>query len=139
LVVPCALVQVVPQAPQLVTVEFRFVSQPLAALPSQLPKPELHVGTQLPAVHVVEPFAFVQAVPQAPQFAVEVFRFASQPVEARPSQLPKPVLQVTEHDPSAHDAVPLVPLQAVPQAPQFAVDVSVLVSQPFELFESQLP
>lgn len=37
--------QVVPQAPQLEFVVFRLVSQPLSALPSQLPKPVLQLPT----------------------------------------------------------------------------------------------
>jgi hypothetical protein len=56
----------------------------LTALPSQLANPAAHVGTQVPLAHVVVPFAFEQTVPHAPQFAVLVFRFASQPSAALP-------------------------------------------------------
>jgi hypothetical protein len=117
-----------------------LVSQPLLGLPSQLAKPAAQVGTHAPAVHTVVPFAFVQAAPQALQFAALVFRFASQPFAALPSQLPKPVL----HAPSTHAlAEQLAPAfanaQTVPQAPQFAADVVRFVSQPFVGSPSQLP
>ena len=55
------------QLPQLVTLLLKFASQPLLAMPSQLPNPAVHVGTQTPAVQVVEPFALVHAVAQLPQ------------------------------------------------------------------------
>jgi hypothetical protein len=73
---------------------FRLVSQPLFGFPSQFAKPEAHVGAHVPLLHVVAPFAFVHETPQAPQFVALVFRFASQPLAALPSQFPKPVLQV---------------------------------------------
>jgi hypothetical protein len=63
----------------------------------------------------------------------------SHPVEAWPSQLPKPVLQAIVQAPREHPAEPFVPLQTVPQAPQFEAFVSVLVSQPFVALASQLP
>jgi hypothetical protein len=87
----------VPQAPQLVAVDVRSVSQPFVALPSQLPHPPLQAGAQEPELQLVVPCALVHALLQAPQFAVEVFRFASQPVEAKPSQLPYPELQAIAH------------------------------------------
>jgi hypothetical protein len=138
-VVPCAFVQACPQAPQLVTLVFRFASHPFGRFESQFPKPALQVGTQPPVVHTLVPFAARHAVPQAPQLAVAVFRFTSQPVDARPSQFPKPALQATAQDPSAQLAVPLVPLHTVGHVPQCATDVSVFVSQPFEETASQLP
>ena len=70
-----------------------LVSQPLTALPSQLPKPALHVGTHAPDVQVVEPFAFTHCVVQAPQLERLVLVLVSQPFEALPSQLPKPAVQ----------------------------------------------
>jgi hypothetical protein len=138
-VVPCAFVHAIPQPPQLVMLVLKFASQPLLALPSQLPKPALHVGTQTPVVQVVDPLAFVQALPHAPQFDTEVFVLASQPVDASPSQLPKPVLQAIVHAPREQPADPFVPLQTVPHAPQFDTFVSVLVSQPLFGLLSQLP
>jgi hypothetical protein len=49
------------------------------------------------------------------------------------------VLQAIEQEPSEQLGVPLVPLQAVPHAPQFETLVSVFVSQPVEPMVSQLP
>ncbi len=86
-VVPLALLQLVPHAPQLVTVVLRFVSQPLFLLPSQLPKPALHTGAQMPAAHDVDPFALTQAVAQLPQLPRLVWVFTSQPLLGFPSQL----------------------------------------------------
>jgi hypothetical protein len=133
------LVQAVPQPPQLVTLVLKFASQPLLALPSQLPNPELHVGTHTPVVHAVDPLGLVQPLPQEPQFDRDVFVLTSQPVDARPSQFPNPVLQAMVHAPSEHPGEPFVPLHADPQAPQCAALVSVLVSQPFTALPSQLP
>jgi hypothetical protein len=131
--------QVTPQAPQLVRV-WVLVSQPLLGLPSQLAKPAAHDGTHAPAVHTKVPFAFVQAAAHAPQFVVLVFRFASQPFAALPSQLPKPTL----HAPSTHaDAEQLAPAfaneQALPHAPQLVAVLVRFVSHPFVGSPSQLP
>jgi hypothetical protein len=52
--VPWALVQAVPQAPQLVS-EFKGVSQPLFLLPSQSPQPEAQLGAQPFVVHSFSP------------------------------------------------------------------------------------
>jgi hypothetical protein len=96
-----------------------FVSQPLVGLPSQLPKPAAQLGAQTPAVQVVEPLALVQPLPQAPQCAVVLFRFVSQPLlRALLSQLPQPALQVIEQAPSEQEALPFVLLQALLQVPQ---------------------
>jgi hypothetical protein len=119
---------------------FKLVSQPFAALPSQFANPDAHVGTHAPAVHVVVPFAFAQTFPQAPQFATLVFRFASQPSAATPSQFPKPALQVRiPHVPDEHVGVAFRREQALPQLPQFATLLCVFVSQPFVASPSQLP
>ena len=57
-----------PQAPQLFPSVFSFTSQPLAALPSQSPKPVVHVATaQLPAVHEAVALVRLQTVAQPPQ------------------------------------------------------------------------
>ncbi len=48
--------QAVPQLPQLVTLVLKFASQPLLALPSQLPNPPVHVGTHTPVVQTFVPF-----------------------------------------------------------------------------------
>ena len=131
--------QATPQAPQLVSV-FRLVSQPLVASPSQFANPVAQVGTQAPAVQVEVPFAFEHTVPQVPQFAGLVFRFASQPLAATPSQFPKPALHVRmPHVPDEHVSVAFRSEQTVPQLPQFAVLLCVFVSQPLVASPSQLP
>lgn len=115
------------------------VSQPFTALPSQLPKPALQTGVHTLETQLVVPWVFWQFVPHVPQFAVVLVRFTSQPVDAKPSQLPKPALQAIEQVPLPHEGVPFVLLHAWPQPPQWAVDVFVFVSQPFTALPSQLP
>lgn len=90
-------VQSLPHMPQCDVVSSR-VSQPLAAVLSQSPKPALQVPTpQVPLTHAAVPFGTAaQVLPQAPQFDV-VPRLASQPFAAVRSQSPKPLLQVKEH------------------------------------------
>jgi hypothetical protein len=133
-----ANVQVVPHAPQLVTVAFRFVSQPFAPLPSQSPQPALQLGTHAPVVQAVVPCAFAQAFPQDPQLATVVFRFVSQPSDAIPLQLPKPTLQAPRvQTPPGQVSAALARLQTTPQPPQ-SVSVVVLFSQPLEAMPSQL-
>ena len=62
---------VAPQAPQWVTLDVVFVSQPLVALLSQLPKPAPQVKPQVPEPQVVVALARAgHALPQRPQFAV---------------------------------------------------------------------
>jgi hypothetical protein len=56
-----------------------------------------------------------------------------------PSQLPKFALHVIAQAPAAHVAVPLLLLQALPHAPQFAGLVCVFTSQPFDAAPSQFP
>jgi hypothetical protein len=136
---PCALEQAMPHPPQLLMFVAKTASQPLTALPSQLPVPALHTGLHAPAEHDVVPFGFVQFVPQAPQLPVLVFVFVSQPFDTLASQFPKPALQAIEQEPSAQPAVPFVLLHTVPQPPQFVVLVCVFVSQPLVRLPSQFP
>jgi hypothetical protein len=85
--------QTFPQLPQLLTVVLRFTSHPLAARPSQLPQPALHVKPQVPAAQVAVALGGVaQTLPHAPQLLTVVLRFTSHPLAARPSQLPQPAL-----------------------------------------------
>jgi hypothetical protein len=59
--------RVLPQAPQFKAVS-RGVSQPFMGLPSQSPKPGLHVKPHTPLLHVAVAFAGTgQAFPQRPQ------------------------------------------------------------------------
>jgi hypothetical protein len=88
--VPFAIVHGMPHAPQLVTVVKG--SQPLAALPSQLPKFVLHpVSAQVPVLQLAVPLVRAQAVPQTAQLVL-VFSGVSQP--AALVQLPKPLAHV---------------------------------------------
>jgi hypothetical protein len=83
-----ALVQAVPQAPQLAVSLLRSVSQPLSGSPSQSAYVPVHVGTQAPLLHTVVPLAFVQAFPQLPQLAADVWVSVSQPSATPPLQSP---------------------------------------------------
>lgn len=89
-----------PQAPQFATDVLRFVSQPFAALPSQLPSVDGEQAVVIPHVPPEQvgenPPGAVHALEHEPQRFTFVLRFVSQPLAALPSQLPKPV----EHAPS---------------------------------------
>ncbi|MFO0605277.1 MAG: hypothetical protein U0324_19010 [Polyangiales bacterium] len=123
-----------PQAPQLLLSAARLVSQPLAALPSQLPKPD----EQVPRVQVLDTQEAValgktQRLPQLPQWLTDVRWSTSQPLLTLPSQLPKPEAQAIDtHAPPEHVGAPLVALHGRPQVPQLATSVLVLTSQPSE-------
>jgi hypothetical protein len=89
----------------------RLVSQPLAALPSQLPQEEAQLGTHAPPVQVVVPLGLVQVWPHAPQFELWLSE-VSQPLLTLLSQLPQPTEQLIAHCPVVHEGVPLAPLHA---------------------------
>jgi hypothetical protein len=116
----------------------KFASHPFAALPSQLPNPGLHTGTQLPAEQVVVPFALVHAPPHEPQLAWLVWVLVSQPFVRSPSQLPNPESHEIAQAPLEQLAVPFALLHFVPQLPQFATLEPVFTSQPFVDTLSQL-
>jgi hypothetical protein len=48
----------------------------------------VHVGTQAPLLHVVVPLALLQAFPQLPQCAVDVWVSVSHPSATPPLQSP---------------------------------------------------
>jgi hypothetical protein len=108
-------------------------------VPSQSPKPEVHIATSHePVEQVSVAFGRLQPVPQPPQF-VSVVSGVSHPLLVVPSQLP----QSDTHAPSVH--VPLGQLsaafarsQVAPHEPQFA-SVASEASQPFVSLPSQLP
>jgi hypothetical protein len=86
--VPPVVGHLIPQALQLLISEFRLISQPLVALPSQLAKPALQVPiAQAPALQVAEALAYAQTVLQLLQWAGSDFRLISHPLAAAPSQL----------------------------------------------------
>jgi hypothetical protein len=93
-----------PQLPQFATDDESAVSHPFVPSPSQLPNPALHAPTtQAPPLHEPDALGYMHAFPHAPQFAESVFRFASQPFEVAPSQLPNPLGHVAvTHDPPTH-------------------------------------
>lgn len=130
LVVPLAFTHGALQLPQWLALVFVSTSHPLVAMPSQLARPALQIGWQLPLVHVVEPPGFEHAVPQVPQLLVLVLVLVSQPLFALPSQSPKPALHAMPHVPLVQTGVPFVPLQTLPQPPQWAEFVFRLISQP---------
>jgi hypothetical protein len=71
--VPFTPEQIVPHAPQFAWLVLRFASQPSAALPSQFPKPALHVRMpHVPDEQVAVAFNSEQGTPQPPQCAVLV-------------------------------------------------------------------
>jgi hypothetical protein len=138
LAVPFVELQALVQLPQRLTLVFRLISQPLVTLPSQFPKPALHVIWQAPDTQAAVPLVVLQALLQLPQFEV-VVRLVSQPFARFPSQLPKPALHVMLHTPDAQAAVPLFVLHGALQAPQCRVLVCRLASQPLFALPSQLP
>jgi hypothetical protein len=129
LVVAFGREHVVPHAPQLLLVVSE-VSQPLVALPSQLPHPLLHVPrVQVPVEQLAEAFVRVQVVPQAPQLLLVVSE-VSQPSLASPLQLPQPLLQLEIVQLPVEQLVEAFAAeQPTPQPPQLVLVFSG-VSQP---------
>jgi hypothetical protein len=129
-----------PQAPQL-AVKVRFVSHPLVSLPSQFPKPALHIAaTQRPLLHLAVALARLQRVPQVPQWVIEVRRSVSHPFVAMPSQSPKPSLQRSSLQiPFEQLGTALAKAQALPQRPQCRGLADVETSHPLARLPSQLP
>ena len=130
----------VPQAPQLPTVEFRFVSHPFAALPSQSPNPGSHAIWQFPPEQVGLPLDALHTRPQVPQLVGSVPVATSHPVAYERSQLENPVLQVPiAQVVPRHEGVPFWATQTVPHPPQFWTLFVNAVSQPSVRSASQLP
>jgi hypothetical protein len=130
--VPLTLLHTVPQVPQWLVLVFVLVSQPLAWLLSQLPRP----GTQDATWQVAElqaQFAYrpVHCVPQVPQLLV-VARLVSQPsVSLLELQSPHPASHAPVHDPLVQTGEGTwLLLHALLQPPQWAVVVRMFVSQP---------
>jgi len=137
--VPFALEHEAPHAPQFVRLELRLVSQPFAALPSQLPKPALQaVSWQVPVAQEAEAFVKLHVVPQAPQDD-RVLRLVSQPSVGSPLQFANPEAQVGVHVPPVQLVEPFALVHVRQQVPQFDVLVLRFASQPFEALPSQFP
>ncbi len=115
----------------------RGVSHPFESIPSQLPKPALHVRIrQLPEAQLAVALARAHDTPHAVQLLSES-RGVSHPLPSEPSQLPYPGLQLMIAQlPVAHVAVALARPQAFRQVPQF-VSVVTGVSQPLASTPSQ--
>jgi hypothetical protein len=129
--------QTLPQPPQAFTLLVVAVSQPLATLLSQLPKPAAHMIEQEPLEHEAAPFCELHALPHPPQWAVLTAVLTSQPFTLLPSQSENvPLHETSSHVPVAHEAVAFGRAQATPHAPQL-VRVFRLVSQPFAYWPSQ--
>jgi hypothetical protein len=102
-----ASTQARPQAPQLFRSDASGVSQPLTALPSQLPNPGLHVSEHIAALHVEVPFMPAHTKPHMPQLFRSDATCVSQPMAGFASQLANPGLQAPSvHTPPAQVAVP---------------------------------
>jgi hypothetical protein len=122
------------QAPQLVTEKIE-VSQPLAALVSQLSQPVAQLGRQPLGLQAVVPCGLTQASPQLWQLLSEPSG-VSQP--AALVQSAKPGLQVeSKQVPVAQLSVAFGRSHVMPQSPQLA-SVRTLVSQPLAALPSQL-
>jgi hypothetical protein len=141
-VVPLEFVQVLPQTPQWASLFVKFVSQPLPGVPSQLPKPAVHVpSVHMPLGHVSVAFARLHGVPHALQ-SVSVSMLVSHPSSGLPLQFRQKPLHT-----GAQSYVPGIPVQLVvpcpfvhvlPHEAQFAV-VPRVVSQPFAAVQSPKP
>ena len=125
-----------PQLPQSVTVR-TLRSHPLSRMPSQFPKPALHVGEQpVVGLQAVVPLAFWHTSLHERQCAV-VPSWVSQ-AGAPATHSAKPVAHEVEvHVPPPHVSLEFGMSQEESQLPQ-SVSVQIDVSQPFEGFASQL-
>jgi hypothetical protein len=118
--------------PQCIVEVCVFVSQPFAALPSQLPKPGLHEPTvQRPLTQAGVPLAVVHRMPQPPQCSTLVFT-SMQLMPQRMVPPEQPEAQVPER----LSQTGVLPLHALPQRPQFSGWLSE-DSQPFIGLPSQ--
>ena len=121
--------QRVPQRPQLVLSVRVSASQPLAGAPSQSAKPAAQAAmAQAPAAQLAVALGSAHVRPHAPQLVALVARSVSQPVEARPSQSPKPPTQrTTAHSPPTQPgAATWSSAHARPQPPQCVGSSAVL-------------
>jgi hypothetical protein len=131
-IVAFGAVQTTPQFPQLFTVKFIFVSQPLAVIPSQFLNPVIQETIeQAPATQAELALGRAQALPHEPQLAKLIFRLTSHPSALFPLQLAKPLLQIIEQVPATHTDEAFGGLgQTFPQIPQLLTSESKLISHP---------
>lgn len=119
-----------PHAPQFAELFVVAVSQPFEPFASQFPKLAAQVMLHTPDVQNANPFVVLQPSPQAPQFLALVSVFASQPLDATPSQS----ANGGKHDEISHVPVVHVVLafgstHTCPHEPQFR-GVESSASQP---------
>ncbi len=128
-----------PHPPQLVVEALRWVSQPLAAAPSQLPKPVAHApSAHAPPTHDDPALGNAHTPAQLPQRTGSVLRFASQPLAALPSQSAKPARQLAmPQRPATQAPAALAGAQASPQPPQLCPPARRSASQPLAAERSQ--
>ena len=121
-----------PHPPQLDTLVTKFVSQPLAVLPSQLPKPALHPTIpQVPFEQLSMAFGRLQTRPHAPQLLGLVFVLVSQPLVGLPSQFAKGELHETITQlPLTQATTALGRWQKTSHMPQLFISVCKFLSQP---------
>jgi hypothetical protein len=132
--VPFVVLQALPHAPQFVALAARFVSQPLAGLPSQSAYVPVHDTTaHAPALQFEIAFGSAHALPHAPQFDI-VSRLVSQPSAYMPLQSAQPALQLAiEHAEAVQAPVPFATVHTCPHVPQlFASVVRLVVHMPPE-------
>jgi hypothetical protein len=104
--VPLVPLQAAPQELQFAVLVLRSTSQPLATLPSQLPKPDEHEMLHAPLTHEGIPFAFEQIFAQVPQCTASLLRSISQPSLASPLQSAYPAAQAMVQVELMHEGVP---------------------------------
>jgi len=131
--------QAVPQVPQCEVLARTSVSQPLAGVMSQSPKPGSHAATaQAPATHDGVPLETEQRAPQRPQLEASLRVSTSQPFSGLMSQSAKPSSQVKPHTPAAQLGRVWAGVgHALPHVPQFMMSVMVSISQPLATVMSQ--
>jgi hypothetical protein len=93
--------QTCPQVPQLPVSVCRLVSQPLAALPSQLSKPALHAAmTQVPLEQAALALGKAQTCPHDPQLLASLLRSLQLPLQ-QAGVVPEQVVHVAPPVPQA--------------------------------------
>ena len=133
---PLTVLQAPPQDPQFRVSVFLLISQPLAWLVSQSRKPAAQVYWHAPSAQPVAVMfggaLAAQSLPQVPQLAELVLRFASQPLPASPSQSSKSASQTWPQTPALQLGAALFQSsgQLVAQLPQRLGSTSVWDSQP---------
>jgi hypothetical protein len=124
----------IPHPPQCASDVCVLVSQPLLALPSQLPKPALQLAIpHAPIAHAPVALAGAHAVPHIPQLLVSVCR-STQVIIAPAPQMVLGATQSTRQAPATQNCPAG---QTVPHAPQLFASVCVLTSQPLAALMSQ--